>query len=87
SLSPLFSFIGLLTIYYARKFSTLAGCIAYVTITSLWLTFLLPMNSGISMTEAGYSAFIDQFIAVIIGYCAYVLVRKTMFPKAQAASN
>jgi hypothetical protein len=39
------------------------------------------------MTEAGYSAFIDQFIAVIIGYCAYVLVSKTTLPKAQAASN
>jgi len=87
SLSPLFSFIGLLIIYYARKFSTLAGCIAYVIITSIWLTFLLPISSGISMTEAGYSAFIDQFIAVIIGYCAYVLVGKTMLPKAQAANK
>jgi uncharacterized membrane protein len=87
SLSPLFSFIGLLIIYYARKFSTLAGCIAYITVTSLWLTFLLPMNTGISTTEAGYSAFIDQFIAVIIGYCAYVLVCKTMLSKKQAPNN
>ena len=87
SLSPLFSFIGLLIIYYTRKYSTLAGCIAYIIITSVWLTFLLPISSGISMAEAGYSAFIDQSIAVIIGYCAYVLVGKTMFPKTQASSN
>jgi len=87
SLSPLFSFIGLLIIYYSRKFSTLAGCLAYVILTSLWLTFLLPISSGISMTEASYSAFIDQFIAVMIGYCAYAFVRKTMLPKAQAASD
>jgi uncharacterized membrane protein len=87
SLSPLISFIGLLIIYYARKFSTLAGCLVYVIITSLWLTFLLPMVSGISTTEAGYSAFIDQFIAVIIGYCAYFVVNKTMLTKPSTASN
>ena len=40
--SPAISFIGLLTIYYARKKSTLAGCIAYIIITSLWLSFICP---------------------------------------------
>ncbi len=87
SLSPLISFIGLLIIYYARKFSTLAGCLVYVIITSLWLTFLLPMVSGISTTEASYSAFIDQFIAVMIGYCAYFVVKRTMLTKPPTASN
>ena len=87
SLSPLISFVGLLIIYHARKFSTLAGCLVYVIITSLWLTFLLPMVSGISTTEAGYSAFIDQFIAVIIGYCAYFLVNKTMPTKPPTANS
>jgi hypothetical protein len=45
------------------------------------------MVSGISITEAGYSAFIDQFIAVIIGYCAYFVVNKTMLTKPPTASN
>jgi hypothetical protein len=56
-----------------------------VVITSLWLTYLLPITSGISTTEAGYSAFIDQFIAVIIGYCTYVLAAKTMLTEPQPA--
>jgi uncharacterized membrane protein len=86
-LSPVFSFIGLSIIYYARKFSTLAGCIAYVIITSLWLTYLLPTVSGISTTEATYSAFIGQFIAVMIGYVPYVLANKTMATQRPTASN
>jgi uncharacterized membrane protein len=80
-LSPVVSFVGLLIIFYARKASALAGCIAYVVVTSLWLTFLLPLISGISTTEAAYSAFIDQFIAVMIGYLAYVFMTKTTLPK------
>ncbi len=87
SLSPVFSFIGLLIIYYARKSSTLAGCIVYIIITSLWLTYLLPTTSGISTTEAAYSAFIGQFIAVIIGYLAYLLVSKTMLAHRPTADN
>ena len=61
--------------------------LSLITITAVWLTYLLPISSGITMAEAGYSAFIDQFIAVIIGYFAYVLVRKTMLSKPQATSN
>jgi hypothetical protein len=87
SLSPIFSFIGLMVIYYLRKYSTLAGSVVYVLITSLWLTYLLPITSGISTTEAGYSAFIDQFIAVIIGYCVYVFAARTMFTKPQPAEQ
>ncbi len=86
-LSPVFSFVGLLIIYYSRKSSTLAGCIAYVVITSLWLTYLLPTVSNVSTTVAAYSAFVGQFIAVIIGYIAYVLVTKTMFPKPSSHTN
>lgn len=79
-LSPIFSFVALLIIYYSRKSSTLAGCIAYIVITALWLTFLLPTVSHVSLTVAAYSAFIGQFIAVIIGYLGYVLAIKTMLP-------
>lgn len=86
-LSPVFSFVGLLIIYHSRKSSTLAGCIAYVVITSLWLTFLLPTVSNVSLTVAAYSAFIGQFIAVIIGYLAYVFVTKTMLPQRTPRSN
>jgi uncharacterized membrane protein len=70
-LSAVVSLVGLLVIYYARKSSTLAGCIAYVVITSAWLTYLLPITAGISTVEAAYSAFLGQFIAVIIGYVGY----------------
>ncbi len=87
TLSPVVSFIGLLIIFYARKASTLAGSIAYVVITSLWLTFLLPLISGISTTEAAYSAFVGQFIAVLIGYLAYVLVSKTMLPHSSTTNT
>jgi hypothetical protein len=33
--SPAISFVGLLVVYFARKFSTIAGCVAYIVITSL----------------------------------------------------
>ena len=72
-LSPVLSLLGLVVIYYARKLSTLAGCFAYVVITSLWLTYLLPITTGITTTEAAYSSFLGQFIAVMIGYGAYRL--------------
>lgn len=86
-LSPVMSFIGLLIIFYARKASTLVGCIAYIVITSLWLTFLLPFTTGISTNEAAYSAFIGQFIAVMIGYLGYVAVTKTMLPQTSTAKT
>ncbi len=86
-LSPIFSFVGLLIIYYSRKSSTLAGCIAYIVITTLWLTFLLPTVSRVSPTVAAYSAFIGQFIAVIIGYLGYVLAVKTMLPQRPNQSS
>jgi hypothetical protein len=80
-LSPVFSFVGLLVIYYCRKFSTLAGCIAYIVITSVWLTYMLPATSGVSFTFAAYSAFLGQTIAVMLGYAAYLAVTVFMFPK------
>jgi len=79
-LSPVFSFIGLLAVYFARKSSTLAGCAAYVIITSLWLTYMLPAVSGIPSNVAAYSAFAGQSIAVIIGYVAYLFVARKIFP-------
>ena len=77
-LSPVFSFVGLLVIYYSRKFSTLAGCIAYIVITSVWLSFMLPMVSKAPSSVASYSAFVGQIIAVMIGYAVFALVRRTM---------
>lgn len=81
-LSSVISLAGLLVIYYARKHSTLAGCIAYVAITSLWLTYLLPITTGISTDEAAYSAFLGQFIAVMIGYVAYRLATASRTPRS-----
>jgi uncharacterized membrane protein len=86
SLSPVFSFVGLLVVYYLRKASTLAGCIAYIVITSIWLTFLLPLASNIPVSEAAYSAFGGQFIAVIVGYVLYLAAKKTMTEPTQTAS-
>jgi len=75
-LTPAVSFLGLLIVYLLRKASCLAGCLAYVAITSLWLTFLLPAVNGIPTTTAAYSALAGQSIAVMIGYIAYVLAAR-----------
>ena len=77
--SSIFSFVGLLAIYYMRKRSTLAGSLAYIIITGLWLSFTLPIaKPGVSSSLATLSAFADQFIAVMIGYAAYFLTTRTM---------
>jgi len=75
-ISPVISFVGLLIVYRLRKVSTLAGCIAYIILTSAWLTYLLPITSGISTTEAAYSALLGQAIAVMIGYAAYLAANR-----------
>jgi hypothetical protein len=76
-LSPVFSFVGLLAIYYMRKLKTLVGCLVYVAITSLWLTFLLPtLNPSLPFSLAFLSAFGGQFIAVMIGYFGYLVARR-----------
>ncbi len=75
-ISPVVSFVGLLIIYRLRKVSTLAGCIAYIILTSAWLAYLLPITSGVSTTEATFSAFLGQTIAVIIGYGAYLAANR-----------
>ena len=80
-LSPVFSFVGLLVVYYARKFSTLAGCAAYVVITSLWLSYMLPIVNGTPSAVAAYSAFAGQSIAVIIGYFGYVVAVRKIVPR------
>ncbi len=52
-LSPIFSFVGLLAIYYMRKRSTLAGSLAYIVITGLWLSLTLPIAKlGVSSSLA-----------------------------------
>ncbi|MGA3109584.1 MAG: QueT transporter family protein [Candidatus Bathyarchaeia archaeon] len=75
-ISPVASFVGLLIVYRLRKVSTLAGCIAYIILTSAWLTYLLPITSGVTTGDAAYSAFLGQGIAVMIGYVAYLAANK-----------
>jgi uncharacterized membrane protein len=86
-LTPIISLVGLVIIRYSRKFSALAGCIAYIIITSLWLSFILPLQSNISSTVALYSAFAGQFIAVMIGYVGYLVAKKTLLNKPQTPNN
>jgi len=86
-LTPIVSLVGLVIIRYSRKFSTLAGCIAYIIITSLWLSFILPLQSNISSTVALYSAFAGQFIAVMIGYVGYSVAKRTLLNKPQTPNN
>jgi len=80
-LSPAFSFVGLLIVYYARKFNTLAGCAVYVVITSLWLSYMLPIVNGTPSAVAAYSAFAGQSIAVIIGYFGYMVAVRKIVPR------
>jgi uncharacterized membrane protein len=75
-LSPVVSFIGLLIIYRLRKASALAGCIAYIVLTATWLTYLLPLTTGISPTDAASSAFLAQTVAVLIGYGGYMAANR-----------
>lgn len=75
-LSPVVSFIGLVIIRRLRTTSVLAGCIVYIILTSTWLTYLLPITSGISTTAAASSSFLGQTIAVMIGYCGYIVATR-----------
>jgi len=75
-LSPAVSFAGLLIIYRLRKASTLAGCVAYIILTSAWLTYLLPITTGISTADAASSAVLGQAVAVMIGYVGYCVALK-----------
>jgi len=80
-LSPAISFIGLVVVYYARKFNTFAGCVVYIILTSLWLAYILPIVNGTPPTVAAYSAFAGQSVAVIIGYIGYLIVVRKVVPK------
>ena len=80
-ISPIASFVGLLIIYHMRKTSTFAGSLAYIVLTSLWLTYLLPITSGISTAQAAISSFAGQFVAVMIGYVAYRAANMMRTPK------
>ena len=75
-LSPIVSFVGLVIIRRLRKASALAGCIVYIVLTSAWLTYLLPITTGISTGDAATSAFLGQAIAVLIGYCGYLVAAR-----------
>ena len=77
-LSPAVSFVGLVIIYYLRKTSALGGCIVYILLTSLWITFLLPQISNVSTSYAAESAFLEQTLAVMIGYVGYLIAKRTM---------
>jgi len=75
-LSPIVSFVGLMIIYRLRTVSVLGGSLAYIILTTAWLTYLLPITSGISTSEAATSAFLGQVIAVMIGYVGYLAATK-----------
>lgn len=86
-LSPAISFVSLLVIYYSRKFSTLAGCIAYVVITGTWLSIMLPLaKPGITTSQVALSVFAGQFIAVMIGYLAYLVAVRTLSKQGQSST-
>lgn len=83
--SPAVSFFGLLVIHYARKYSTLVGCVAYILLTSLWLAVMLPIvRPGLAATDAATSAFVGQSVAVMIGYVAYVAATKSVSRESNA---
>jgi uncharacterized membrane protein len=87
-LSPIFSLVGLLAIYYARKYNTLAGCIAYIVITGAWLSYELPIvEPELSGSLAAVSAFACQFLVVMVGYLGYLLATRTMSRPAQIAQQ
>jgi uncharacterized membrane protein len=87
-LSPVFSFVGLLAIYYLRKRNTLVGCLAYVGITGAWVSFLLPiLNPGLTSSMALFSAFAGQFVSVMIGYLGYLVARRTASSPTQESQS
>jgi uncharacterized membrane protein len=86
-ISPIVSFIGLLIVYRLRKASALAGCLAYIILTTAWLTYLLPITSGISTGDAATSAFLGQTIAVLIGYAGYLAAKRLKTSTAPAAED
>ena len=75
-LSPIVSLLGLIIIYRLRKASALAGCVAYIVLTSAWLTYLLPLTSGISTSDAAFSALLGQAVAVLLGYVGYLVANR-----------
>lgn len=77
-LSPALSFVGLAIIYYLRKTSALGGCMVYILLTSLWITYLLPQISNVSTSYAAESAFLEQSLAVMIGYAGYLIAKRSM---------
>src|SRR5271167_491261 len=77
-LSPAVSFVGLVVIYYLRKTSALGGCIVYILLTSLWITYLLPQISNVSTSYAAESAFLEQSLVVMIGYVGYLIAKRKM---------
>ena len=85
-LSPVVSFVGLLIVYRLRRTSVLGGSILYIILTTAWLTYLLPITSGISTSAAATSALLGQAIAVMIGYVGYLAASKLRAPEAQQTS-
>ncbi len=73
-LSPAIGLVGLVIIYRLGRQRVLAGSIAYVIITSLWISYVLIVSLRIPQAAAFSSAFSGQFIAVMIGYVFYRLL-------------
>jgi hypothetical protein len=90
-ISPVVSLVGLVIVYRLKKMSVLAGCVAYILLTTAWLTYLLPITSGISTNNAALSAFLGQAIAVMIGYFGYLAANRirasSSTPTAEQPAN
>jgi len=87
--SPAISFVGLLIIMWSRKFSVLAGSVAYVLLTASWTGYMLTVAKGLSANAALVSALGSQTIAILVGYALYqVLKRLPVFrAEVKAASQ
>jgi uncharacterized membrane protein len=70
--SPMFSFIGLLTIYKLRTNSVSLGLVIYTLILSLWVTFMLSYVGGLPYTWTFLYVFTGISIATVgLGYLVY----------------
>ena len=76
-ISPVFSFIGLFSIYLLRRKSVIVGLAIYSLILSIWVTFELHVVLGLP-----YSGFF-----VVLGGISVVLVLAYILYRALKASN
>jgi uncharacterized membrane protein len=70
-LSPLIALSGLGIVYYLRKSSVLGGLVAYVLLTSAWVSYVLITIYDVAGDAAVMSALAGQIVAVGVGYVGY----------------